>query len=105
MVFSTISDCDMTPVVAMETGRGARARPEGVRGVWRIRTPVESLLIALKDLALSTGSACTSASVEPSYVLRALGVEGELEEGDGLGFMTEQRNAVQLMAAAGYIRG
>ena len=47
MVFSTISDCDMTPVVAMETGRGARARPEGVRGVWRIRTPVESLLIAL----------------------------------------------------------
>ena len=47
MVFSTISDCDMTPVVAMDTGRGARARPEGVRGVWRIRTPVESLLIAL----------------------------------------------------------
>lgn len=34
----------------------------------------EALLLALKDLALSTGSACTSASIEPSYVLRALGV-------------------------------
>jgi cysteine desulfurase len=34
----------------------------------------EALLLALKDLALSTGSACTSASLDPSYVLRALGV-------------------------------
>ena len=33
-----------------------------------------------------------------------LSPEGEHEEGDGSGFMTEQRNAVQLMAAAGYIR-
>ena len=37
----------------------------------------ESLLIALSDIALSTGSACTSATVEPSHVLRALGVGEE----------------------------
>ena len=35
----------------------------------------ETLLLALDDLAVSSGSACTSASVEPSYVLRAIGVE------------------------------
>lgn len=38
----------------------------------------ESLIMAISDVAVSSGSACTSASLEPSYVLRAIGVEEEM---------------------------
>lgn len=54
----------------------------------------ESLLMGLKEIALSSGSACTSASLEPSYVLRAMGVAKELAQSStrfGLGrFNTDE---------------
>lgn len=59
---------------------------EGVRG--------EALLMGLRNVAVSSGSACTSVSVEPSYVLRALGIPDDLAQASlrfGLGrFTTEE---------------
>lgn len=66
----------------------------------------QALLRALPELALATGSACTSAEVEPSYVLRALGLPDALAAGAlriGLGRMTtvsEVDRAAALIAAA-----
>jgi cysteine desulfurase len=63
----------------------------------------EAMMMAIKDLAVSSGSACTSASLEPSYVLRAMGVDVELAHTSirfGIGrFTTEEEvdYAVQLI--------
>lgn len=65
----------------------------------------ESLLMALRGIAVSSGSACTSASLEPSYVLRALGIEDELAHTSirfGIGRFTTDREvdyAVDLCAS------
>merc|ERR1719483_1417872 len=61
----------------------------------------ESLLMALKDVALSSGSACTSASLEPSYVLRALGAEEDMAHSSmrfGIGRFTCQEEIEHTVA-------
>jgi cysteine desulfurase len=71
----------------------------------------ESLIMSLKDLAISSGSACTSASLEPSYVLRALGLNDELAHSSlrfGFGRYTTEDDVdmavEQLRAAVGKLR-
>ena len=65
----------------------------------------ESLLMALKEVAVSSGSACTSASLEPSYVLRALGVDEDMAHTSirfGVGrFTTEEEvdHAIELVVS------
>jgi len=63
----------------------------------------ESLLMALKNIAVSSGSACTSASLEPSYVLRAIGTDDEMAHSSirfGIGRFTTKEEvdfAVELL--------
>jgi len=59
----------------------------------------DALLMGLKNIAVSSGSACTSATLEPSYVLRAIGVRDELAHGSvrfGLGRFTDEADVDQV---------
>src|SRR5262249_23125572 len=68
----------------------------------------EALLMNLRDVAVSSGSACTTASLEPSYVLKALGQEDELAHGSirfGLGrFNTEEEVDEVIRDVVGAVR-
>lgn len=89
----------------------ASERIAGNLNVYIPGVEAEALMAAVPGVAVSTGSACTSASVEPSYVLRALGVGDARARGSlriGLGRFTQQvdvdRAAAMLVDAARHLR-
>lgn len=89
-------------VDAVEVNGSAERRVAGNMNLSFRFVEGESLLMGLKEVAVSSGSACTSASLEPSYVLRALGVDEEMAHTSirfGIGrFTTEEEidRAVEL---------
>jgi cysteine desulfurase len=62
----------------LELNGDATQRYDGNLNISFAAVEGESLIMAIKDMAVSSGSACTSASLEPSYVLRAIGVEEDM---------------------------
>jgi cysteine desulfurase len=91
------------PHVILNGDAPAEARYPGCLNLSFAYVEGESLLMAIKNLAVSSGSACTSASLEPSYVLRAIGVGEDLAHTSirfGIGrFTTEEEvdYAVELL--------
>ncbi len=65
----------------------------------------ESLIMALADIAISSGSACTSASLEPSYVLRALGMSDELAHSSLRFSLGRHTTAAEVDYAVAQLRG
>ena len=70
----------LVPLGGVHLNAGEAPRVPGILNVSFEGVEGESLVMALSDLALSTGSACNSASAEPSYVLRSLGRDTQLAQ-------------------------
>jgi len=68
----------MTEIPHATLNGSAEHRLPGILNISFAYVEGESLLMGLKDVAISSGSACTSASLEPSYVLKAMGLDDEL---------------------------
>ena len=95
-------ELEIIPDVALNS------RPDGVPGILNVSFPGvegESLITALSDLAVSTGSACSSATREPSYVLRALGRDTELAQSSLRISLGRYSTAADVDQAATAIRG